>query len=60
VLPRLEATVYVLLHEATHMVDVALGLTPVEGSNPAARTAVQALIFIALGIGGVAMSRGRR
>jgi hypothetical protein len=32
----LEAIVYVLLHEATHMVDGALGLTPVEGRNPAA------------------------
>ncbi len=27
----LEAIVYVLLHEATHMVDGALGLTPIEG-----------------------------
>ncbi len=32
----LDAIVYVLLHEATHMVDGALGLTPVEGSSPAA------------------------
>jgi hypothetical protein len=32
----LEAIVYVLLHEATHMVDGALGLTPVEGRTPAA------------------------
>jgi hypothetical protein len=32
----LEAIVYVLLHEATHMVDGALGLTPVEGRNPGA------------------------
>ena len=32
----LEAIVYVLLHEATHMVDNALGLTPVEGKRPAA------------------------
>jgi hypothetical protein len=32
----LEAIVYVLLHEATHMVDGALGLTPVEGKNRAA------------------------
>ena len=32
----LDAIVYVLLHEATHMVDGALGLTPVEGRNPAA------------------------
>jgi hypothetical protein len=31
----LEAIVYVLLHEATHMVDGALGLTPVEGRTPA-------------------------
>jgi len=30
-----EAIVYVLLHEATHMVDGSLGLTPVEGRNPA-------------------------
>lgn len=34
----LEAIVYVLLHEATHMVDSALGLTPVEGRAPAADT----------------------
>ena len=32
----LEAIVYVLLHEATHMVDNALGLTPVEGRRAAA------------------------
>jgi len=32
----LEAIVYVLLHEATHMVDGALGLTPVDGKPPAA------------------------
>jgi hypothetical protein len=32
----LDAIVYVLLHEATHMVDSALGLTPVEGRRPAA------------------------
>lgn len=32
----LEAIVYVLLHEATHMVDGALGLTPENGSSPAA------------------------
>lgn len=32
----LEAIAYVLLHEATHMVDGALGLTPVEGRTPAA------------------------
>ena len=32
----LEAIVYVLLHEATHMVDGALGLTPVEGTPPTA------------------------
>lgn len=31
----LDAIVYVLLHEATHMVDSALGLTPEEGRNPA-------------------------
>jgi hypothetical protein len=31
----LEAIVYVLLHEATHMVDGSLSLTPVEGRNPA-------------------------
>ena len=31
----LEAIVYVLLHEATHMVDSALGLTPVEGGRAA-------------------------
>jgi hypothetical protein len=30
----LEAIVYVLLHEATHMVDGSLGLTPVEGRSP--------------------------
>lgn len=32
----LEAVVYVLLHEATHVVDRALGLTPVESRTPAA------------------------
>lgn len=32
----LEAIVYVLLHEATHMVDGALGLTPLAGRKPTA------------------------
>jgi hypothetical protein len=32
---QLPAIVYVLLHEATHMVDNALGLTPAEGDAPA-------------------------
>lgn len=34
----LEAIVYVLLHEATHMVDGALGLTPADGTRPAAES----------------------